>query len=367
MIPSETTLTRMSGIRSAMTGVLATVTAVVAALVMTTGASAADPLQVQVGVGVGQVEGQAFLPGKVTVEAGSSVTFTIGSDVPHSVTFGKGPDDVAPALWPVAGWSPQEATQPTMVDMGAVTVAGDGFLNTGPLYRGSSATVTFTTPGVYTVTSVLDPGMEGEVEVVEVGAGGVTTQADADAAATASTDALLGQAEAVRSARLADVESVKNADGTTTWNIFADAASVANVLPGGGTGYLQLYEMVPAALAVGVGDTVHWSALGTNNVAFPASGQDPLTIDAVGLAAGSDVYDGTALASSGLLNSGRGSPSAYSLTFPKAGTFEYVSAPYQALGQRGVIAVGQPLPSAAVPASEVPGSGAPAPSASPGG
>ncbi len=62
----------------------------------------------------------------------------------------------------------------------------------------------------------------------------------------ATAEALLSQVESVRAARLADVTTIKNADGTTTWNIFADASTVAGPLPGGGTGYLELYEMLPA-------------------------------------------------------------------------------------------------------------------------
>ncbi len=73
-------------------------------------------------------------------------------------------------------------------------------------------------------------------------------------------------------------------------------------------------------------------------------------------------YDGTSFYTSGLLNAGPGAPTSYTLTFPTAGAFPYVCALHQFLGQRGVIAVGQPLPSAA-PA----GSPAASPAASSGG
>jgi plastocyanin len=134
-------------------------------------------------------------------------------------------------------------------------------------------------------------------------------------------------------------------------------------MPGGGTGYLELYEMTPAGLAIGVGDTVHWAATGAHTVTFPATGQDPTLIDPFGPAEGSATYDGTSFFTSGLLNAGPGAPSAYSLTFPDAGTFGYICALHQFLGQLGTIAVGQPLPSAQVePAPEA--SVEPAPEAS---
>ncbi len=117
--------------------------------------------------------------------------------------------------------------------------------------------------------------MSGEIDVVAAGAGGATTQAEADTAGQASADALLSQVEAVRAARLADVTSTKNRDGTTTWNIFADASTVAADLPGGGTGYLELFEMLPPGLEIGVGDTVHWSANGAHTGPSRPTGQDP--------------------------------------------------------------------------------------------
>jgi plastocyanin len=48
---------------------------------------------------------------------GDSVTFTIGSDEPHTVTFGAGPADVPPPFWPVAGFaepSEEAAAAPPM-------------------------------------------------------------------------------------------------------------------------------------------------------------------------------------------------------------------------------------------------------------
>jgi len=352
------TITRRSGFRLAMTSLAATGMAVVAAIAISSGASAADPLQVQVGVGDGPISGQAYLPGKVTVEAGSSVTFTVGSDEPHSVTFGVGPEDVAPDAWPVTGWAAQEAAPPTVVDLGDVAYAGSGFVSTGLLFRGSTATATFTTPGNYTFACVIHPGMTGEIDVVAAGAGGATTQADAEAAGAASAESLLSQVETIRAARLASVDSVKNPDGTTTWNIFADASTVPTDLPGGGVGYLQLYEMLPPGLEIGVGDTVHWSAIGAHTISFAAAGQNPATIDPFGPPAGTDVYDGTSFYNSGLLNAGPGAPTAYSLTFPSTGVFPYVCALHQFLGHTGIIAVGAPLPSGDPTAPAVPAASA---------
>ncbi len=350
MIPSGMALPHPSGARMALASLGATSLGLVAAIALSSGAHAQEPLQIQAGVGDGQIAGQAYLPGTVSIPAGSSVTFRVGSDEPHSITFGIGPADVPPDQWPVVGWTAPAAPPPAQVDLGDAVYDGTGFINTGLIYRDSTATVTFTTPGTYVFTCVIHPGMTGEIDVLDDGATGATTQAEADAAGAQTADALLSQVDATRAARLASVETITNADGTTTWNIFADASTVATDMPGGGTGYLELYEMLPPGLEIGVGDTVHWSAIGAHTVTFPAAGQDPATIDPFGPAVGSDVYDGTSLYDSGLLNAGPGAPTSYTLTFPDAGTFAYVCTLHQFLGQRGVIAVGEPLQSAGTPA-----------------
>src|SRR4029077_1382773 len=96
---------------------------------------------------------------------------------------------------------------------------------------------------------------------------------------------------------------------------------------GGGTGYLELFEMLPPGLEIGVGDTVHWSATGAHTVSFAAAGQDPATIDPFGPATTSSTYDGTSFYSSGLLNAGPGAPTSYTLTFPTAGGLPHAWGP----------------------------------------
>jgi plastocyanin len=207
-------VTPASWVRYAVTGIAATGLASAAAITRAGGASAADPLQVKVGAGEGTVQAQAYLPGAFSVAMGDSVTFTITSDEPHSVTFGVGPEGEAPDTWPVTGWAPPPEVPPgTPVDLGEAQVDGTTFVNTGLLWKGSTATATFTSPGTYGFICVIHPGMAGEVEVLEAGSAG-TTQAEADAAGAASAEALLSQTEAVRAARLASVEVLDNPDGT---------------------------------------------------------------------------------------------------------------------------------------------------------
>ena len=161
MIPRMGTLTGVHGMRLALTSIAATGLAVAAAIAVSSGASAADPLKIQVGAGQGQVSANAYLPGKVTIEAGSSITFTVGADEPHTVSFGVGPADVAPDAWPVSGWTAPTSTPPAPVQLGEATYDGSGFINTGIIYKGSTATVTFPTPGSYVFACAIHPGMAG--------------------------------------------------------------------------------------------------------------------------------------------------------------------------------------------------------------
>lgn len=345
-----------AALRYALMGATSVGMALVAAVWLSSATLAADPLVVAVGDRDGTAAVQAYLPGAITIEADTTVTFRLGPDVPHSITIGDGPDGMAPARWPVAGWPEPETTAPgpdataQPVDLGMVWYGDGGFINTGLLPGGATASVTFQAPGVYEVYCVGHPGMIAVVTVVEPGGAPVTTQDDADAAAAASREGLLGQADALRETRLANVESITASDGSTTWNVFADAATVPNQLPGGGTGYLELFESFPATLTIAPGDTVHWSAVGVHTVTFPAD-QDPTRLDPFGPATTDDTFDGTRPASSGPLNLETGSPSAFTLTFPTGGTYQYLCLFHADLGHVGVVQVGEPTTPEASPAA----------------
>jgi plastocyanin len=336
--------------------------------------AAQEPLVVTAGGADGTALVQAFLPGALTIETGGEIEFLVGSSVPQTVTLGDGPADMNPAEWPVSGWSDLAGDSQDPVDMGVVSWVGDNFLNTGPLPVGSTATVRFEVPGTFEVESVVSPGMTALVTVVDPGTEPVTTLEAADAAAQATLDDLLGRADALRGSAATSVEAITTSDGTTTWNIYADAVTVAGPVAGGGTGYLELLEFVPQTLVIAPGDTVHWTARGRHTVTFPALGQDPASIDPETPATTTETYDGSRLASSGPLNARVGSPSGFTLTFPTAGTFSYVCLDHQGVGHDGTIEVAEapatpePVPATSAPASAppMPASAAPAsPGASP--
>jgi plastocyanin len=300
-------------------------------------AQAASTLNVGIGVGAGTVAGNVYVPGDVTILVGDSVKWTTESDEPHSVTFGTGPAGVPPPNWPATGVT---GTNPPPPGVAALTGTynGTGFLNTELLFKGSSATVTFTAAGTFPFICQIHPGMSGTVNVVASGT--TTTQADADAKAALTRTAILGAVAGVEAAQTAQVSETKRSDGTSLWNIFTNSQQDPAPQPGGGTGFLELMRFVPPSLDIQAGDTVKWNALAVHTVTFPAAGQDPTTIDPFTTPPTTDaVYDGTSLYNSALMAAGPGVPTSYSLTFPDPGTFHYVCALHQFLGQTGTINV----------------------------
>jgi plastocyanin len=308
----------------------------------------AAPLAVTAGVGDRTVAGQAYLPGAFTVNVGDTVAFSIGSDDPHTITFGQGPADVPPDAWPLTGFTAPAPDAPPPYDLGTATFTGAEFLNTGILFgKTSTAAITFEAAGTFPFFCAIHPGMTGEVTVSADAT--PTTQAEADAAAEASRQQLLGAVEPLREGRTAAITSAPNADGTTGWQVFADASTDTGPLPGGGTGHMELLEFFPATFEIAAGDSVTWTASRTHSVTFIPEGVDPATVfptfEAAALPVGGTTYDGTAAASSGFLNLGPGTPSSYTLSFPAEGTFPFFCAIHAELGQIGTLTVAAATPS----------------------
>jgi plastocyanin len=297
------------------------------------------PLKVGAGAGTGTVSGNTYLPGAFTVNVGDTVTFQVMSDESHTVTFGLGPADVAPPFWPVSGWTAPAPDAVAPVDLGVASYGGTEFLDTGIVSKGTTASVTFTAAGTFPFFCAIHQGMSGEVTVVDGGT--ATTQAEADAAATATSDALLGQVDAVRAARLAETTTTENADGTRTFNVFADAGTDPAPQPGGGTGYLELLEFTPAGLEIGAGDTVHWTVKNVHSITFVPDGVDPSALftseEAAFAPIPGDTYDGTAAVSSGVIGLGPTAPKEFALTFPTAGTYPFFCLLHSELGQVGTV------------------------------
>ncbi len=329
---------------------LATTIALAWILAVAVPTRAASTLDVDVGFGTGTVAAQAFGPGDLTVAVGDSLRFTITSDEVHTVTLGEGPADVPPPNWPVSGWSAPAGPPPW--DFGSVEFDGTGFLNTGIILKDSTASVEFTAAGTFPFLCAIHPGMAGEVEVVE--SGETTSQSEADSASQATEDELLGQVDDMRADRLASVTEADNGDGTSTWNVFADALGEVTPMPGGGTGYLELLDFIPDDVSIEAGDTVSWTAASFHTVTFVPDGTDPASLDPFTTPPSGDgtAYTGDTIANSGLFNAGPGSPTSFSLTFPESGAYDFYCLLHLPLGQTGTVMAGLPDSTTALPAND---------------
>lgn len=322
------------------------------------GVSAQTTLEVGAGVGSGTVAGNAFAPGEFTVTVGDSVRFEITSDEVHTVTFGAGPQGAPPPGWPATFPNEAPPGPPQPFDLGTMAYTGSEFVNTGIIFKGSTATVTFPNEGEFPFSCVIHPGMAGQVNVVATG-GDATSQAEADAAADQTEQALLGQVNGLRQQAAAGVTQEKRADGTTLWSIPANTKSAPGLVAGGGTGYLELLEFTPANLEIKENDTVKWTASSPHTVTFLAPGQnpgqlgDPFVVEPTKPA---PEYNPTQFFNSGPLAAGPpGSPATFELTFPAKGQYAYTCLIHGSVGHRGTINVSQPAPAGAPSTGGPPG------------
>ncbi len=306
--------------------------------------SAAAKYTVFAGGGRAGISVDAFRPGTINVNVGDTIEFTNPYEEIHTVTFLAGkpiPDLITPK--PQAKGPPIIAINPL-----ATTVAkGDKFdgsagVNSGILAKGDKFDVTYTTGGSFQFVCIVHPFMTATINVLPVGTFVASqTQRDAEAATFLDNVYKAGDATANRL-----TPKVTTSGANSNYTI---------AFPPPGDLPYAVNRFVPAKLSVGVGDTVTWD----NNVdgpphtiTFLAGTPAPMGFavpDASGnlvippnIAFGTPqkTYDGTGYANSGIIQKAPGSPPSYSLTFTKAGTYNYVCLLHIDQGMAGVIEVG---------------------------
>lgn len=312
-------------------------------------------LNVGVGVGTGTTAGNVFAPGAVTINSGDTIVFEIESDEPHSVTFGEGPAGVPPPFYE-SSFGNEDSFEP--VTLGPTNYDGAEFLHSGIIGKTSTVEIVFDEEGTFPFVCVIHPGMAGEVTVDD--SADRTTQAEADAAAAETRVSILAEVPGIKASAAGRVTTTANADGTSRHNIFAAALGEVGPQPGGGSGFMEIFEFTPTPLNIKAGDTVHWQFPAPHTVTFAATGQDPTTLDPFGTPAAkpSDTYTPGVLFNSSVLALGPGAPADFELKFTTVGSYSYVCLLHQSLGQTGTITVAA---GASIPPPQVPAPGTPAP------
>jgi len=344
----------------------ATVTETVEVAVTPTPAPAAGARELKVIAGAGEdtVLLNAFLARNITVRAGDTVTWSLGhvGEV-HTVSFLGGtprPPDVIPIegrnptdvqLNPVTAF-PTRAPGAPLESYNGTAMVSSGVLSNVPAAPDAPPnnvmSVLMDTEGVFDYVCLLHPQMTGTVTVVADNAA-ADSQADIDAMAAVEEAALRAQIEGIRAAgEMIQTEAGPN--GTTIWHV--------NVGPIGFDSQLELYEFMADNLTIQEGDTVIWAnvAPSIHTVTFhpgqptpaflipepqeagpPILVANPLTVFPVKPTA---EFDGTGYRNSGIMsvNGGPGG-SSFSITFSKAGSFDYICAIHVELGMEASITV----------------------------
>jgi plastocyanin len=293
------------------------------------------------------VQVQDYYPRTITVDAGDSITFTMGAVSDHTVTFLSGAK--RPALAEPEQDGRVRFPSNVAFPQGGPTYNGTGLASSGLLSGlGKSWTVTFTKPGRYTYQCLLHPAQIGTVVVQPAGTPYPMTPAQYDRlAGQARAQALAAGAQLRRATR---ATAARSAGGTL----------YTAPLAGDFGRRLSLYRFGSDTLRVKVGDTVKWVMADPNEIhtiTFAGTGPLPEFIVAAPQAQGPpNLYynpkvlepaGGAAHAGSGYYNSGilypvtPPGPTAYSLKFTQAGTFTYWCVVHVPEGMRGSIIVTQ--------------------------
>jgi plastocyanin len=336
------------------------------------------PVNVIAGIGERNVTWNDFLPGNVRIAEGGTVTWTVTTDEPHTVTFLAGqprPNIVVP--------QPEGGNRPPMFDPAYVfpTIPagpwdGTTYVNSADLGKGQQFSLTFGTQGRFSYICLLHPPMTGTVEVVAPGTADVTTQADVDRSVAGDRARMETQVAEILRTR-GGPTSIDGTNGAKTW--FVRAGTDRR------DGRLDIMAFLPGELTVRQGDSVVWYADHPmpHTVTFPAAGQgepvlvnvqlpdgrlipapepgqpmppevaallaDPANAPRLVVGPGgvpsrpSPTYDGRSFYNSGVIGDHPGiqvpTQQVWMLTFDRPGTYEYLCVLHDPLGMEGKITV----------------------------
>ncbi len=324
-------------------------------------------LTLLVGGGQDTLSIQRFSPSNTVVRAGDTVTWKLNQDdEPHTVSFLSGEERIPFAIPNPAGGPPEVIFNPVAVfpsrtpggpveTYNGTGFAGSGIMMNDPPAPGVPPNNTFTlvmeTPGTYDYVCLLHPPMQGTITVVESNAIDVLSQSEIDAQSEKELAEIIAETESLR-AEDPVVRSEAGPNGTTIWHAQVGAMSFDQ------TG--ELFDFLPKNLTIQEGDTVIWSTVSPtiHTVTFHPGREQPtlemvhpqeqgppvieVTPDALFPSRPAAEFDGTGYWNSGLMDTYTARPpggSAFSMTFSKAGSYDYICVVHQILGMTGNVTV----------------------------
>lgn len=278
-------------------------------------AGTADPHQA--------LQGLQYYDGTMTIDAGDSVTWTVRTGEPHTVTF------LGPRPKPPSPFDPTDAMR-----FGGSSYDGSVYTSSGFGFAGQTYTLTFPKAGQYPYVCLLHgPGMHGVIVVQPAGSKYPKTQAfyNSDGA----------------SAAFADLQHAYDSLQIFPYPIGGThLAAGISPAPGGGERsaegtvlrFLDRHSATMPSTTIKLGSTVTWTNLSNNEVhtvSFAAVGHPIPPGPPYQPPAGGSTYDGSAYTNSGVMFPG----ASYTLKFTKKGTFQYVCLFHDNVGMVGTVVV----------------------------
>jgi plastocyanin len=268
------------------------------------------------------IQGERFLPGDVTIDAGDSVTWKANGAEFHTVTFfdGGAPQGSIPPLNPA---DPTQVTPQGGTTMGAgyfnsgllTTLPDSGALQPAPVFK--TYTLTFPDAGTFTYYCLVHGiMMRGIVHVQPAGTAYPESQSDLNAEAGLLASAI-------------------KTDGAALMTKLTAAAGPRTVLTGGDDGISMIMRFVHSKIVIHKGQKVTFvnsmSMGAPHTVTF---GKVPQGVALFNPSGNPTNYRG------GNLHSGILTPeSKFVVTFNKVGTFPFVCALHQEMGMKGEVIV----------------------------
>jgi len=273
------------------------------------------------------IQGERFLPGDITINAGDTVVWKARSAEPHTVTFFDGGQPQSPDAVFFDPTDPSQTTRSTSHDFDGASTYESGVMTTlsslsalppfVPLYH--KYTLHFpldTAPGTYTYYCHFHGVMmRGEVHVQAAGSARPATQADYDAEAALLAKAIV-------------------ADGRAELKKATALSRSHKVVTGADDGLAMVMRFVRGRVVVHKGDTVRW-ANPLNGVPHTVTFGAPMTTGDP-----TAPYGNPARYRGGQLSSGIIAPqSTFRVTFKRTGTFAYRCFFHGDLGMTGKVVV----------------------------
>jgi plastocyanin len=276
----------------------------------------------------------AFLPNEVWIHAGDSITWTLATDEPHTVTFLIENQIRNPFFVGCPGYS----NSPVPFD-------GSTCVSSPPLAPGQTFTVSFPATGNFKIVCLFHENMSGAVHVLDLSQPLPHDQAFYD-----------NQAKADRKAMLSDMNDHSHDLSVSTGNgVTVGLGEV--VATGGGTHTLSIVRFMQRKVTIHTGDTLEWTSgdvITPHTITFGAEPQDlvdpspNVTVDADG--ARHAVLNSTSdSVHSGFIQAAPqdriGLPQAplgvtrFRVAFSKPGVYHYICALHDGLGMKGTVVV----------------------------